>query len=210
MAVLGDEVFVADKGRVQRFDLDGKYLGAWSSRGRNPGQILKAQHLSAGPDGNIYIVDTVLKRVQAFRPDGQLVTGWPIPVKNLRYPSVICVTPKGEIIVADERGPGVVIYKFSSSGKLLTSWGEPGDGQSEFDAGKFSGTTGCACSPDGRVYFSEDGSDRIQAFDFEGKFLFSFGGAPGAQPNGAVALSGDSLLVTDTDSGNVSKFRLTE
>jgi len=216
MAILDDEIFVADKRRVQRFDLDGKLLGAWGSRGRKPGQILKAQHMAAGPDGNIFIVDTVLKRVQAFAPGGKLVAGWPIPVKDVRYPSVICVTSTGEVIVADERGevlagePGVVIYKFSSGGKLLTSWGEPDDGQGDLDAGEFAGTTGCACSTDGRVYISEDSSNRIQTFDFDGKFLFSFGGAPGAEPNGAVALSGDSLVVTDGDAGNVSKFRLTQ
>lgn len=202
MAIVNDVIFVADKSRVQMFDLDGKYLGAWGSRGRKPGQFLKVMHMAAGPDGNIYLVDANLNNVQSFTPEGKLVARRSIPVKDMGRATVLCVTPASELILAYERGdrpegePAVVLYKVSSAGKLLTSW-----------SGAFEGTAGAACSADGRVYVGDDGGS-MYVFDTQGKPLFSFSGPTGSEPNGAVAVSGNNVVVTDTDAGTVSKFHL--
>jgi hypothetical protein len=137
LAVHEDTVFVADKNRVQMFDLDGKYVGSWSSRGRKPGQILKPSHMAVGFDGNIYILDTALVNVQVFTPKGELVSRWPTRVKNIHFLSAICANPDGEVFVVEEEGvvlkgqPGMRIYKFSPTGDLLKTWGEPNDEDGE-------------------------------------------------------------------------------
>jgi outer membrane protein assembly factor BamB len=66
-----------------------------------------------------------------------------------------------------------------------------------------------ACGHDGRVYIGDEGADRVQVFDSDGQYLFSFTGPSGAVPNGAIAIGSDGIIVTDMNSASVSKFRLT-
>jgi tripartite motif-containing protein 71 len=216
LAVVEDTVFVADKNRVQMFDLDGNYVGSWSSRGRKPGQILKTSHMAARFNGNIYILDSTLARIQVFTPKGELATGWPVRFKNLQYLSAICANPNGDVFVAEEfvgvaaKGQsGVRIHKFSRTGDLVQTWGKPNDEDGEFDDGEFVvGTDGMACGDDGRIYVSDVKADRVQVFDSDGHFLFSFTGPARSKPNGAIAIGDDGVIVTDTGSGSVSKFRI--
>lgn len=215
MVVHDDTVFVADKNRVQMFDLEGVYLGSWSSRGRGPGQLLKPTHMSVGYDGNIYVLDMTQRVVQVFTPDGEVVARWPIRVRNTHFLTTICANPDGEVFVAGEigvvpkGGRNVVIYKFSPQGDLVRTWGRPNDGDDKADDGEFlGGTSGLACGPDGRVYVGDAGADRVQVFTSDGNYLSSVTGPPGAAPNGAIALVGDGLVATDTTSGSVSRFRV--
>ena len=215
MTIVDDVVYVADKSRVQLFDLDGRYRGSWGSRGRGPGQFLKVFGMAGGPDGHVYIVDEVLDIVQSFTTRGRPVARWPLEVKTLRYPTALCVTPRNEVVVTDVKGdllaerPAVRIHKFSSTGRLVTSWGRADDNDGSFDPGEFmNGGRGIACSDDGRVYVTDDTVNVIQVFDLRGRYLFSFGGPLGSQPNAAVAVSGDSVFSTDGGAGTVSRFRL--
>jgi DNA-binding beta-propeller fold protein YncE len=125
-------VFVGDTNRVQIFDLEGKFLGAWGSRGREPGQFTKTSHMATGPDGDIYVLDTALTRVQLFTPDGQLVKHWRVPVKDAEYLSEMCVNASGQLFIAEHfvgdmrlGEPGVRIHKFSPAGQRIKTWGNP-------------------------------------------------------------------------------------
>jgi sugar lactone lactonase YvrE len=170
--------------------------------------------MAAGFDGNIYVLDTELAVVQVFTPEGELVSRWPLGVKDFDYMSTICANPDGDVFVVEEQEPtlegtNLRIYKYSPGGDLIKTWGKPNDGDSKYEDGEFGGgTDGIACGPDGRVYISDVGADRVQVFNSGAKYLFSFTGPPGSAPNGAVALGTDGIFVTDSSSGSVSKFNI--
>lgn len=73
-------VYVVDPGTqkdprhvVQVFSPDGRRLRSIGSKGADPGQLLFPTFAAVGPDGNLYVSDTLNARVQVFEPDGQVV-----------------------------------------------------------------------------------------------------------------------------------------
>lgn len=68
--VAGDTVYVSDtsNNRLQRFDLEGNFLGKWGSWGGRPQQFFSPTSIAVDPAGYIYTVDLLLHRVQKFAP----------------------------------------------------------------------------------------------------------------------------------------------
>lgn len=82
------------------------------------------------------------------------------------YPTDLVVAQNGSIYVSDGYG-NARVHKFSAEGKLLLSWGEPGDAP-----GCFNLPHGIALSPDEKIVFVADRQNcRIQLFDREGGYL---------------------------------------
>jgi sugar lactone lactonase YvrE len=105
--------------------------------------------------------------------------------------------------------PGVGIYKFSRTGDLMKNWGKPDNGNGRLDDGEFAGgTSGIACDKQDRVFVPDEAGERVQVFDSQGKFLFSFTGPDGAKPIGPLAVKDDEVIATDGGAGSVFKFRL--
>jgi DNA-binding beta-propeller fold protein YncE len=61
---------------VQKFDLNGIYLGQWGQKGKGNGDFAFLSGIFVGPDGNIYTVDTKLHRVQVFDNQGRFLRSW--------------------------------------------------------------------------------------------------------------------------------------
>ena len=70
--VADNKVYVLDVGKVIVFDVAGKRLSAFGSRGKLPGQIDAYQGIVA-KNGTIYIADSYNKRIQAFDESGSLL-----------------------------------------------------------------------------------------------------------------------------------------
>jgi tripartite motif-containing protein 71 len=51
---------------VHEFAPDGTYLGAWGTRGGAPGEFTEVSAVAIDVEGNFYIVDSQLNRVQVF------------------------------------------------------------------------------------------------------------------------------------------------
>lgn len=81
------------------------------------------------------------------------------------HPTDVAVAPDGEIYVSDGYG-NAMVHRFSSSGHLISSWGEVGRGP-----GQFSTPHGIWVLSDGRVAVCDRDNDRIQLFDREGRYL---------------------------------------
>ena len=52
--------------RIQKFTLDGKYLGQFGSFGSGPGELNMPWGLGLDKDGNIYVADWRNDRIQKF------------------------------------------------------------------------------------------------------------------------------------------------
>ncbi len=164
---------------VMVFDREGNFLKAWGE-----GLFQRAHGITIGPDDGIYCTDDFDHTVRKFSPDGELLMtlgtrGQPsdtgatsVDFRTIKqagppfhYPTNVAFSSAGEIYVSDGYG-NARIHKFTSDGKLLLSWGEPGAGPGQFHV-----PHGIAIDPTGRVFVADRENSRLQIFSPEGRFL---------------------------------------
>ena len=194
--VLGQTAIVTDsQDRVYLFnrsdhplivlDRDGKFLNSWGE-----GDLPDAHGMFIDADDNLYMPVKNSHVVLKYSPDGNLLmtmgdwdkpsdTGWTGNVNDpakqaagpFNRPSDIALDAAGDLYISDGYGNSRV-HKFTSDGKLLFSWGEPG----KTGPGEFHVPHGVWVHTDGRVFVADRENNRIQIFDAEGKYLDEWGG----------------------------------
>ncbi|MCE5263683.1 MAG: peptidyl-alpha-hydroxyglycine alpha-amidating lyase family protein [Deltaproteobacteria bacterium] len=166
--------------RVIVYDREGNFLRAWGEKIFTP----RTHGIEIGPDDLVYTVDDGDHTLRKFTPEGEqlMMLGIPGVASDTGYdgkshgsvqrggkpfnrPTGIAVAPNGEIYVSDGYG-NARIHRFSAEGKLLHSWGEPGEGP-----GQFRLPHAVSLSPDNRVFVADRENDRIQIFSPDGQFL---------------------------------------
>lgn len=68
----GDQLEGAPSGRALELDRNGKVITSWGSFGHEEGQFDTGHDITVGPDGSVYVVEQVGRRVQKFRRRGML------------------------------------------------------------------------------------------------------------------------------------------
>jgi DNA-binding beta-propeller fold protein YncE len=161
------------------FDPDGTFLLSWGE-----GIFARPHGISIGPDDAVYCTDDCDHTVRKFTPEGRpLLTlgtsGQPSGTgatsndyRTVRYagppfhyPTNLAIAPAGELYVSDGYG-NARVHKFTPEGRLLLSWGEPGDGPGQFHL-----PHGIAVDRQGTVYVADRENSRIQLFTSEGEYL---------------------------------------
>ncbi|HTE16880.1 MAG TPA: peptidyl-alpha-hydroxyglycine alpha-amidating lyase family protein, partial [Armatimonadota bacterium] len=176
-----DRVSVFNRGAhpVIVFDRDGRFLRSWGE-----GVFVRPHGITVGPDGAVYCVDDADHTVRKFTPEGELLltlgasgrasdTGAAgVDYRTIRragppfhFPTNLALAPSGEMYVTDGYG-NARVHKFSPEGRLLLSWGEPGEGPGQFHL-----PHGIAVDPEGRVYVADRENSRLQIFNSDGKCL---------------------------------------
>ena len=176
-----DRVYVFNRGEhpVMVFDRDGTFLTSWGE-----GLFARPHGIVVGPDDAVYCTDDLGLSVRKFTPDGKLlsslaVNGTPSDTgatgmdyrtilragPPFHYPTNVALSPEGELYVSDGYG-NALVHKFSADGRLLFSWGEPGDGP-----GQFRLPHGIAVDRQGTVYVADRENSRIQLFTPDGTYL---------------------------------------
>jgi DNA-binding beta-propeller fold protein YncE len=166
---------------VMIYERDGRFVGSWGE-----GTFTMRTHgITIGPDDSVYCTDDAGHSVRKFTPEGKLLltlgdnagkpsdTGYdgsnPTTVARaappFNRPTNLAIAPNGDLYVSDGYG-NARVHRFSASGKLLASWGEPGTGPGEFML-----PHGIAVDASGNVLVCDRESDRIQVFTAEGRFL---------------------------------------
>ena len=163
--------------------------------------------LEALPDGRIAVVDSVENRVLLFSSDLSAVEALSSTGSGgveLATPGGVSVAPDGRLYVADTNNHRVQVY--SPSGQSYApaqAFGNVG-----FSTGEFNSPNSVAVGPGPdsyRLYVADTGNSRIQAFDLDGRYLFSFGGFgsdPGSTNNPADLEVDANGRVHVVDSGN--------
>jgi DNA-binding beta-propeller fold protein YncE len=179
-----DRVYAFNRGPhpVIVFDRDGNFLTSWGE-----GIFSRPHGIFIGPDDSVWCDDDVDHTVRKFTPDGRLLmtlgeSGKPSDTgvvgndyRTIRraaapfnYPTNLALSPQGEMYVSDGYG-NARVHKFSPDGRLLLSWGEPGDGPGQFHL-----PHGIAVDGAGIVYVADRENSRVQLFTPEGKHLASW------------------------------------
>ena len=137
-----------------------------------------------GPDDSVFCVDDNGHRVHKFTPEGKLLmtlapsngvadTGYNGTDHQsilrsgppFNTPTDVALAPDGNLFVSDGYG-NARVHKFSADGQLLLSWGDPGEGPSQFNQ-----PHGVYVDPEGKVYVADRQNSRIQIFSPQGEFL---------------------------------------
>jgi len=167
---------------VMVFDREGNLLSSW-------GNVFSQAHgrCYIALDGSIYCADRGNHTVCKFTPEGKLLqvlgnkdqpsdTG-DVEADKVSYdtvkrggppfnkPTSVALSSSGEIYVSDGYG-NARVHKFTSDGKLLFSWGEPGDAPGEFRL-----SHAVFVDKYDRVWVADRENNRIQIFNAQGKFL---------------------------------------
>jgi len=186
-------IFVTDgaNGRIQKFSLDGTYLGEWS--------LGEPTNIAAAPTGEVYVIDRHSCLVRKFSEDGVILKQWGGCAYDLigyfRQPTGITVDSKGDVYVADTGNHR--IQKFDSQGNFIKTWGTMGEGNGEFNL-----PGGIHIDNQDNVYVSDSYNYRIQKFTKDGSFLtkYGFDGLEGDFyiPGGITIDNNQRLFVSDT------------
>jgi DNA-binding beta-propeller fold protein YncE len=176
-----DRVYVFSRGEhpITIFDRDGAFLNAWGE-----GLFVRPHGITIGSDNAVYCTDDIGHSVRKFSPDGKLLlslgtSGVPSETgatsmdyrtivragAPFHYPTNVAISTEGELYVSDGYG-NARVHKFTSDGRLLLSWGEPGSGNGQFHL-----PHGIAVDRQGTVYVADRENSRIQLFAADGRFL---------------------------------------
>ncbi len=176
-----DRVFVFNRGEhpLIVFDRDGTFLESWGE-----GVFVRPHGIHVGPDDSLYLTDDRDHSIRKFTTDGRLLltlgtrgvgsdtgcTG--SDYRTIRrgagpfnQPTNLALAPDGSIYVTDGYG-NARVHKFSADGRLVLSWGAPGDAPGEFNL-----PHGIAVDRASRVYVADRENSRVQIFDADGKFI---------------------------------------
>lgn len=176
IAVAGNEVFVADSrnGRVQVFDLDGKFKRQFGKPGEKAGELGRPMNLTIH-GGELYVPEYFNDRIQVFGLDGmprRIIGGPGSGPGEFNAPGGVAVGNNGELYVADFYGQRVQALK--PDGAFIRQWGTTG--RTGHGAGAFHYPTDVAIDQTGNLYIADGYGNRIQVFAADGAFLRKWGG----------------------------------
>ncbi|HOW32846.1 MAG TPA: 6-bladed beta-propeller [Methanoregulaceae archaeon] len=168
-----DRVYVVDteNNRVQKFDLNGSYLGEWGSFGSGDGKFTAPRGIAADGGGNVMVVEELNHRVQKFTPDGIFISSWGIEgslAGQFSHPCGIAVGSNGEISITDSNNHRIQCFRPVIS--FVNKMGASGTGPGEFIL-----PTGVAYDAFGDLYITDMGNHRIQKYAADGTWLCSWG-----------------------------------
>ena len=209
-------VYVADSGnnRIQKFDQDGNFLGAFGTAGGGQGQFNEPWGVAVDGEGNIYVADTWNHRIQKFDSNFRFLKAWggaflevgkrqPGPLE-LFGPRSIAIDADGNLWVTDTGDKRIL--KFDPDGNPLAQYGGAGSGP-----GQFNEPVGIAIAPSGEILVADTWNLRIQRFspnfDYLGEMPVQSWGSHGVTDKPYLAVLDDGRIVaSDPANGAVLVF----
>ena len=190
IAISETQVFVSDarNGRIQVFDLKGKFLRSFATPGDKPGELGRPMNLTVR-DGALYVAEYFNDRIQVFSLDGtpkRIIGKAGAGPGEFNAPGGVAVDGDGAIYVADFYNHR--IQKLTSDGAFIRKWGAKlaetrvsisgsfSDSAADEAGDSFSYPTDVAIAADGKLYVADGYNDRVQVFNADGTFSHKWGG----------------------------------
>lgn len=173
-----DRIYLVDfTARIQAYDLDGKYLGVgWQTPEFRNG---RPSGLGVTRSGQVLVCDSHYHTVRAYDASGtELFNRGGNPGSEpgeFGYVSD-CVEDADGCWYISEFGANERITKLDPDGRLVATWGSPGNGPRQFNH-----IRALAFGPDGLLYVADACNHRLQVYDRTGKWIADIG-KHGAEP----------------------------
>ena len=135
------------------FDVNGKFLSSFGSRGNGEECFNQPRDLCFASDGFLYITDVHNSRICVYDKDGKFIRKFSTTYK----PWCIDATDCGHLIVSSFSSHKVMIYTTGSD--KVHVFEKHGSGLGQFD-----GPTGVSVDSDGFIYIADCNNHRIQVF----------------------------------------------
>jgi DNA-binding beta-propeller fold protein YncE/4-amino-4-deoxy-L-arabinose transferase-like glycosyltransferase len=153
-------LYVADTGgnRVVKLSPEGETLAQFGAGVPvAAGGLNQPDDVAIDGEENVLVSDKLNLRLQRFDPSGRPVGEWPLTWASSDRGPRITFGPQGQVLLLDPRGAR--IWAYDQAGRLLISWGGPGDG-----LGQLEYPTGIAVDREGYVYVVDAGAHRVHKF----------------------------------------------
>ena len=169
---------------IMIFDREGKFVKSWGA-----GMFEFPHAIIIDQWGYVWLVDRNMGQIFKLTKDGELVmtigdrgfrsdTGanneafdsnsWHQVVRGaepFNMPAGIALNDAGEIYIADGYG-NARVHKFTATGELIFSWGEPGSGPGQFNL-----PHGAWINREGQLLIADRENDRVQVFNQDGTHI---------------------------------------
>ncbi|MAE61245.1 MAG: hypothetical protein CMJ49_07795 [Planctomycetaceae bacterium] len=176
-----DRVYIFNRGDrpLIVFDADGNFIRSWGE-----GMFARPHGIYIDANDHMFITDDAGHTVRKFTLDGELlftlgtrdqpsdtgVTDMDYrtikqPAGPFNFPTNVVTAPDGEFYVTDGYG-NCRVHRFAADGKLIQSWGSPGDGPGQFHL-----PHGLFIDSRDRLYVCDRENCRIQIFSRDGQFI---------------------------------------
>lgn len=209
---VNDDVIVTDvdRGRIQRFRIDGVFQVGFGSTGggieqvRNP-RALAIDPVNAGVE-QIFVADTGNNRIKRLSSNLfplEDIGGPGSGEGEFNGPEGIAVDGDRNLVVADTGNNRIQIT--DRDGGFIRAFGRQGNGNGEFDR-----PVSVALAENGNIFVVDQGNNRVQEFTSNGQFVGAFGRGGSAvgefdEPFGIVTADG-TIAVTDTGNNRIQFF----
>lgn len=163
-------IYVSDTGnhRIQKFDVDGKFLIEFGSVGP-PETVLKEPNgVAVDAAGNIYVVDVGANKLIKFNADGTFGQSFEGADSGFYGPRDIFLAPDKLIYIMDQGRSRIVVFDPATQAYTKVSSGSAGSEPSQFKD-----PTGLTVGDD-MVFVADLGNGRIQVFDRSLNYLRSW------------------------------------
>ncbi len=214
-------IYVADSGnnRIVVFDRNGEFEAEFGGLGVakplpgarrtwEPGRFSYPVDVVVDDRGRIYVADFYNDSISVFDKDREFITRFPDPSSVVGKGgsgqegtgiAVTAIDVVGTTVYATDTYQVVV---FADNGEVLRQFGMPGEAK-----GSLEHPNGIAADAVGRLFVSDSNNNRIQAFEPDGRVLWTLGersaelqsetDAPLALPRGLALQVDGTLLVAD-------------
>jgi len=147
---------------VRVYDLEGTLVrNIGNGRGSAPGYLNFPTYVAIGPDGNVYVSETLNSRVSVFDPQGKFLRyygGGGDMWGEMNKPKGVAFDAFGNLDVVDSAWS--VVQIFNSRGDVLLFFG----GRHRFP-GMFQNPTAIAIDPKNRIYVADTFNFRVNVYD---------------------------------------------
>ncbi len=143
--------------RVVCYAPDGTIRKIWGEKGKGPGQFDLVHAIAIGKSGRVYVADRSNTRVQVCDLQGKYLTQW----NHVGTPYGLYATKDGSIFLCGIKADSdrFRVAKLSENGKVLTEFGETGEGP-----GQFLMAHSLYVDKEGAVFVADGKANRVQKY----------------------------------------------